>query len=65
MDTEKRIIDAKENIEDITSKIESVRPLCLDDFVGQRGLKENLKVFIQSAKNRKIALDHCLLYGPP
>ena len=65
MDTDKRIIDAKESIEDITSKIESVRPLCLDDFVGQKGLKENLKVFIKSAKSRQIAMDHCLLYGPP
>ncbi len=61
---EERIIDRKEIVEDI-NRDESVRPLSIDDFIGQNGIKENLKVFIQSAKNRKIALDHCLLYGPP
>ena len=61
---EERLIDRKEIIEDI-SRDESVRPLSIDDFIGQKGIKENLKVFIQSAKSRKIALDHCLLYGPP
>ncbi|MBQ8660205.1 MAG: Holliday junction branch migration DNA helicase RuvB [Alphaproteobacteria bacterium] len=61
---EERLIDRKEIIEDI-SRDENIRPLCIDDFIGQSGIKENLKVFIQSAKSRKIALDHCLLYGPP
>ena len=59
-----RIIDSKEKQEDII-KDENIRPLCIDDFIGQDGLKENLKVFIQSAKSRKNAMDHCLLYGPP
>jgi Holliday junction DNA helicase RuvB len=61
---EERLIDRKKIIEDI-SRDENIRPLCIDDFIGQSGIKENLKVFIQSAKSRKIALDHCLLYGPP
>ena len=61
---EERLIDRKEIIEDI-SRDENIRPLCIDDFIGQSGIKENLNVFIQSAKSRKIALDHCLLYGPP
>ncbi|MCR5506543.1 MAG: Holliday junction branch migration DNA helicase RuvB [bacterium] len=61
---EERLIDRKEIVEDI-SRDENIRPLCIDDFIGQSGIKENLKVFIQSAKSRKIALDHCLLYGPP
>ena len=62
-----RLIDTKENIEDITKDFhdENIRPLCLDDFIGQNGIKDNLKVFIQSAKNRGHAMDHCLLYGPP
>ncbi len=42
-----------------------LRPLSLDEFIGQEHAKENLKVFIQAAKNRKSALDHVLLYGPP
>lgn len=59
-----RIIDSTEKQEDII-KDENIRPLSIDDFIGQDGLKENLKIFIQSAKNRKNAMDHCLLYGPP
>jgi len=42
-----------------------LRPLSLDEFVGQDQAKENLKIFIKAAKNRKSALDHVLLYGPP
>lgn len=42
-----------------------LRPLSLNEFIGQDHAKDNLKVFIQAAKNRKCALDHVLLYGPP
>jgi Holliday junction DNA helicase RuvB len=42
-----------------------LRPLYLRDFLGQEKLKENLKIFILSAKNRCDILDHCLFYGPP
>ncbi len=44
---------------------QTLRPIRLDDFVGQEKLKENLKIFIQAAKNRGEALDHVLFYGPP
>ena len=43
----------------------SLRPLSLDDFVGQSGLRENLRVFIQAARGRGDALDHVLFSGPP
>ena len=43
----------------------SLRPQSLDDFVGQKTLCENLRVFIEAAKNRGDALDHILLFGPP
>ncbi|MBP5352687.1 MAG: Holliday junction branch migration DNA helicase RuvB [Alphaproteobacteria bacterium] len=43
----------------------SLRPTSLDDFVGQREVCDNLKVFIQAAKQRGEALDHVLLFGPP
>ncbi|MCD6169572.1 MAG: Holliday junction branch migration DNA helicase RuvB [Candidatus Latescibacteria bacterium] len=43
----------------------SLRPSKFEDFVGQEGLKENLKVFIQAALKRGEALDHALFYGPP
>lgn len=42
-----------------------LRPLSLDSFIGQDKIKDNLKVFIKAAKDRKTALDHVLLYGPP
>lgn len=44
---------------------ESLRPQSLNDYVGQDSLKENLRIFIQAAKQRSEALDHVLLYGPP
>lgn len=44
---------------------ESLRPQSLQDYIGQRQLKENLAVFIEAAKQRHEALDHVLLYGPP
>ncbi len=43
----------------------TLRPRTMDDFVGQDGIKDNLKVFIGAAKGREEALDHCLFYGPP
>ena len=43
----------------------NLRPNSLDDFVGQRQVCENLKVFIEAAKKRGEALDHVLLFGPP
>ncbi|CAH2762556.1 Holliday junction branch migration DNA helicase RuvB [Erysipelothrix amsterdamensis] len=44
---------------------ESLRPQTLSAYVGQEGLKENLKIFIEAAKTRNEALDHLLFYGPP
>src|SRR5579864_9109649 len=43
----------------------SIRPLSLDEFVGQRQLRDNLRVFIGAAKSRREALDHVLFFGPP
>ena len=43
----------------------ALRPRRLEDYAGQTKAKENLSVFIEAAKLRKDALDHCLLYGPP
>ncbi|MBR4015026.1 MAG: Holliday junction branch migration DNA helicase RuvB [Anaerotignum sp.] len=42
-----------------------LRPASLESYIGQENVKENLKVFIEAAKQRKEALDHVLLYGPP
>ncbi|MCL2887984.1 MAG: Holliday junction branch migration DNA helicase RuvB [Elusimicrobia bacterium] len=43
----------------------ALRPLSLDEFVGQDSLKENLRVFLAAAKKRGEALDHTLFYSPP
>ena len=43
----------------------SLRPAALSEYIGQKQLKENLRVFIDAAKARNEALDHVLLYGPP
>lgn len=43
----------------------SLRPKNLDEFIGQSKIKENLKIYIESAKKRGASLDHVLLYGPP
>ena len=42
-----------------------LRPATLESYIGQESVKENMRVFIQAAKQRKEAHDHVLLYGPP
>ena len=44
---------------------EKLRPQLLEEYIGQKDVKENLKVFIEAAKMRNESLDHTLLYGPP
>ena len=58
-------VDAAEDEENQQNNPVSLRPTSLDDFVGQRSVCENLKVFIAAAKKRGEALDHVLLFGPP
>ena len=43
----------------------AIRPSFLDEFVGQDGVRDNLRVFIEAARGRGEALDHVLLSGPP
>jgi Holliday junction DNA helicase RuvB len=43
----------------------ALRPQKLEDFIGQPALRDNLKVFIEAARQRQQALDHVLLFGPP
>ena len=61
---ERRIIATEILAED--AKMESsLRPLHLEDYVGQEKVKRNLKVYIEAAKERGDSLDHVLFYGPP
>ena len=61
---EKRMISTELVEEDV--KIENnLRPLSLEDYIGQEKVKRNLKVYIEAAKERGDSLDHVLFYGPP
>jgi Holliday junction DNA helicase RuvB len=57
-----RLIEAERKPEDVDA---ALRPKTLAEFVGQRGARENLRVFIDAAKRRGDALDHVLFFGPP
>ncbi|MEE3333119.1 MAG: Holliday junction branch migration DNA helicase RuvB [Ruminococcus sp.] len=64
-DFENRIVDTSEIPEDSGDNENPLRPKTLDDYIGQETVKENLRVFIDAAKQRGESLDHVLLYGPP
>lgn len=61
---EERVI-APEYISDDNEIETSLRPHTLEEYIGQEKAKENLKIYIEAAKNRHESLDHVLLYGPP
>ena len=61
---EDRIIMPEYSAQDGETEI-SLRPKTLGEYVGQQKAKENLKVYIDAARQRKESLDHVLLYGPP
>jgi Holliday junction DNA helicase RuvB len=64
-----RVVDAARQEDDSaelsTTKEDGLRPRRLDDYIGQRELKQVLGIAIQAAMGRGEALDHVLLYGPP
>lgn len=60
---EERIVTSKRTGFDEAEN--ALRPKTLDDYIGQQKVKDNLKVFMHTAKNRNEVLDHVLLYGPP
>ena len=59
-----RIADPAALPEDLQEE-QRLRPLVLGDFVGQTGLKEQLRIFLEAARLRGEALDHVLFHGPP
>jgi Holliday junction DNA helicase RuvB len=61
---EVRITSAQAIPEDIPFD-NSLRPRTLEEFVGQERVKENLKIYVESARMRSDVLDHVLFYGPP
>ncbi len=57
-----RLLSGQRRPEDVDA---ALRPKSLDEFVGQRAARENLRVFIEAARGRGDALDHVLFFGPP
>ncbi|MGQ9617862.1 MAG: Holliday junction branch migration DNA helicase RuvB [Candidatus Aminicenantia bacterium] len=60
----RRISNPRPTEEDLRFE-KNIRPRAFEDFIGQKNVKENLKIFIEAAKKRGESLDHVLLYGPP
>lgn len=61
---DERITDIHQNINEERSEF-TLRPQHLDEYIGQKAVTDNLKVFIEAAKLRGEPLDHVLFYGPP
>ncbi len=60
--TDDRLTTPNRRPEDLDA---ALRPKTLDEFVGQKAARENLRIFIEAAKGRGDALDHVLFFGPP
>ncbi len=64
-DDDERLVSGQPQGDEESAVERSLRPNSLDQYIGQSALKDELKVYIQAAKQREEALDHVLLYGPP
>lgn len=61
---ERKIIETSVQPEDMKTEV-TLRPKNFSDYIGQEKVKENLKIYIKAAKERKEPLDHVLFFGPP
>ena len=59
-----RLISAQESTQE-DSIDRAIRPLTLDEYIGQEEVRSQMRIFIDAAKNRNEALDHVLIFGPP
>lgn len=59
------LVDGHSQPEDQETDIQSLRPECLEDYVGQKGVVDTLKIAIQAALLRQEPLEHVLFHGPP
>ncbi len=64
MDFENRIVSPDYSFKEDEAEL-TLRPKNLNEYIGQDKVKDNLRIYITAAKQRKETLDHCLLYGPP
>ena len=63
MTTPRLIAPAATTEEDAVDR--AIRPRKLDDYIGQKAMREQMSIFIQAARGRREALDHVLIFGPP
>ncbi len=61
---ERKVIATQVQEEDLKTE-KSLRPMTLDNYIGQDKIKSMLRIYIEAARQRKEALDHVLFYGPP
>lgn len=61
---EERITNPEPRADEIPAEV-NLRPMSLDEYVGQEEMKKNLRIFIEAAKGRSDALDHVLFHGSP
>jgi Holliday junction DNA helicase RuvB len=61
---ERKVIATQVQEEDLKTE-KSLRPMTLDNYIGQEKIKSMLRIYIEAARQRKEALDHVLFYGPP
>src|SRR5438874_857489 len=59
-----RFSDPEPRPEEIQEEVR-LRPPALDEFVGQTAIREQLRIFLESARRRGEAMDHILFHGPP
>lgn len=64
MDPASRLLSGQADVDDLGVEA-SLRPLVLDDYIGQERVVQNLRVGIRAAREREEPLDHVLLFGPP
>lgn len=66
VDMNEHLDPSEENLGSAEKEFErALRPSLFDDFSGQPGVVDNLRIFVEAAKQREEALDHVLLHGPP
>ena len=63
MKEERLISSDREKIENSDDKL--IRPVRMEDYIGQEKVKEQMSIFIKAARNREEPLDHTLVFGPP
>lgn len=59
------ILSNEKQAEDFVFEDKNIRPDTISEYIGQEDVKQNIKIYVESAKMREEALDHVLLYGPP